>query len=272
MSDITFACPKCHQSLDAPEEIVGNLIECPTCKLIIEVPIRSQAAESPAPIPTPNPAPPPPPTQPESNRYVALFYICRNGQTVEGPLPADQLFSMIQRKELVPSVLVCVAGTDTWHPLNTMTDLNLAPAENSSDMASHRLVFGIGSCVAAGLLIFLSISLSGPSKKDKVDLEVLSVMVDTFIMNVDLGGQIGILNKESEKNSVLYEECIAESNRLKKVFSRQPEILNALHQQAYILKRWGHVNNGFESVTPRERKEDKKTLYDLKPKFDSLAR
>jgi hypothetical protein len=52
-----------------------------------------------------------------------------------------------------------------------------------------------------------------------VDLEVLSVMVDTFIMNVDLGGQIGILNKESEKNSVLYEECIAESNRLKKVFS-----------------------------------------------------
>jgi transcriptional regulator with PAS, ATPase and Fis domain len=105
---------------------------------------------------------------------------------------------------------------------------------------------------------FLSISLSGPSKKDKVDLEALSVMVDTFIMNVDLGGQIGILNKESEKNSVLYEERIAESNRLKKVFSRQPEILNALHQQAYILKRWGHVNNGFESVTPRERKEDKK--------------
>ena len=135
-------------------------------------------------------------------------------------------------------------------------------------MASHRLLFGIGSCVAAGLLI-LFITLSGPSKKDKVDLAVLSVMVDTFIMNVDLGGQIGILNKESEKNSVLYQECIAESNRLKKVFSSQSEILNALHQQEYILKRWGHVNNGLESVTPRERKEDKKTLYDLKPKFDS---
>lgn len=272
MSDITFACPKCHQSLDAPEEIVGNLIECPTCKLIIEVPIRSQAAESPtAPIPTLNPAPPPPPTQPESNHNVALFYICRNGQTVEGPLPADQLFSMIQRKELVPSVLVCVAGTDTWHPLNTMTDLSLAPAENSSDIASHRLLFGIGLCVAAVLLI-LFITLPGPSKQDKVALEVLSIEVDTFIMKVDLEGQIGTLNKHSAENSVLYQKCIAESNRLAKVFSRQPDILNALRQQEYILKRWGNVNDGLENVTPRERKEDKKTLYDLKPKFDSLAR
>jgi hypothetical protein len=41
MPDIHFECPKCNQSLDAPEELVGQLIECPSCNETIEIPIHS---------------------------------------------------------------------------------------------------------------------------------------------------------------------------------------------------------------------------------------
>ena len=38
MSDIKFACPKCNQSLEAPEEMKGATIECPTCKESLTIP------------------------------------------------------------------------------------------------------------------------------------------------------------------------------------------------------------------------------------------
>lgn len=31
MSDIKFKCPACSQSLEAPAEMAGQLIDCPTC-------------------------------------------------------------------------------------------------------------------------------------------------------------------------------------------------------------------------------------------------
>ena len=63
MPDIHFDCPKCKQTLDAPEELAAQLIECPTCKETIEVPVRSQRKEVPKP-PAPEPPPPTPSVQP----------------------------------------------------------------------------------------------------------------------------------------------------------------------------------------------------------------
>jgi len=59
MPDIHFDCPKCKQTLDAPEELATQLIECPTCKETIEVPVRSQLKEAPKPPEPPKPAPTP---------------------------------------------------------------------------------------------------------------------------------------------------------------------------------------------------------------------
>jgi uncharacterized paraquat-inducible protein A len=47
MPDIHFECPKCKQTLDAPDELAGQLIECPTCKETIEVPVRSRQVKLP---------------------------------------------------------------------------------------------------------------------------------------------------------------------------------------------------------------------------------
>lgn len=40
MPDIHFQCAKCNQSIDAPDELASQLIECPTCKETIKVPPR----------------------------------------------------------------------------------------------------------------------------------------------------------------------------------------------------------------------------------------
>ena len=45
MPDIKFNCPHCNQSLEAPTDMVGQLIECPSCKQTLEV-ARSQARSS----------------------------------------------------------------------------------------------------------------------------------------------------------------------------------------------------------------------------------
>lgn len=44
MSDINFDCPKCGQNLDAPPDLAGLFIECPSCNAIIKVPTMSGAA------------------------------------------------------------------------------------------------------------------------------------------------------------------------------------------------------------------------------------
>ena len=60
MPDIHFECPKCKQPMDAPQELVAQLIECPTCKETIEVPVHSQHKDPPKPPePAPKPAPSP---------------------------------------------------------------------------------------------------------------------------------------------------------------------------------------------------------------------
>ncbi len=56
MPDIHFECPKCKQTLNAPEELATQLIECPTCKDTIEVPARSQPTKPPIQLPSPTPA------------------------------------------------------------------------------------------------------------------------------------------------------------------------------------------------------------------------
>lgn len=38
MSDITFSCPSCGEVLEATDEIIGSLVECPTCGKEFTVP------------------------------------------------------------------------------------------------------------------------------------------------------------------------------------------------------------------------------------------
>lgn len=55
MSEIHFCCPKCNQPIDAPAQLASQLINCPTCREEIEVPIRSVPKKPPPPLPPSNP-------------------------------------------------------------------------------------------------------------------------------------------------------------------------------------------------------------------------
>ena len=46
MSDLKFTCPHCKQSLEAPEEMLGQVIDCPSCSKQIQVP-KPQARTAP---------------------------------------------------------------------------------------------------------------------------------------------------------------------------------------------------------------------------------
>ena len=60
MSNLNFSCPHCQQSLDIPEELLGQVVECPTCNGSIQLP-EPEPVAAPEPEPTPEPAPAPQP-------------------------------------------------------------------------------------------------------------------------------------------------------------------------------------------------------------------
>ena len=44
MADISFACPNCSQVLEAPEDMAGQVVECPACQQQITVPAPAATA------------------------------------------------------------------------------------------------------------------------------------------------------------------------------------------------------------------------------------
>ena len=51
MGEIRFECPKCRQSLAAPEELATQMIDCPTCSEAIHVPLQGRPLRAEAPPP-----------------------------------------------------------------------------------------------------------------------------------------------------------------------------------------------------------------------------
>ena len=45
MNDLKFACPHCNQPLEVPEELLGQVLECPSCKNQIQTPQRASLAK-----------------------------------------------------------------------------------------------------------------------------------------------------------------------------------------------------------------------------------
>jgi len=50
MSDFKFNCPHCEQPLEAPKEMLGQTIECPSCKGAIELPAPAPQPKSITPV------------------------------------------------------------------------------------------------------------------------------------------------------------------------------------------------------------------------------
>jgi hypothetical protein len=73
MPEEILYCPSCSHKLRVPEELLGQIVQCPVCRLVFTAPIRGGTAPrrlppQPAMPSPPSPAPPPetPPAQPPS--------------------------------------------------------------------------------------------------------------------------------------------------------------------------------------------------------------
>lgn len=65
MPDINFNCSECGQNLDAPDDMVGLFVECPSCQKIIKIPgpgVEPSAKR----VRSAPPARPPPPEPPKA--------------------------------------------------------------------------------------------------------------------------------------------------------------------------------------------------------------
>jgi DNA-directed RNA polymerase subunit RPC12/RpoP len=51
MNDLNFVCPSCRQSLEAPEELLGQTVQCPSCSTTINVPHQMATASAYTPPP-----------------------------------------------------------------------------------------------------------------------------------------------------------------------------------------------------------------------------
>lgn len=104
------------------------------------------------------------PTAPAAPR----LYFCRDGQTVEGPFPADLVRQMVQRKELSLITSVCVEGTEAWLPFNELPPPalpELSPAAKGCGVIGGIilfLIFGLPLCI---LLYYVLTSLLNFSLK-----------------------------------------------------------------------------------------------------------
>jgi DNA-directed RNA polymerase subunit RPC12/RpoP len=65
MSDIKFMCPHCGQHIEAPEEMVDQVVDCPACQKQMTVPLHMAQATTQKPTLVPPPPLPPPAAQTE---------------------------------------------------------------------------------------------------------------------------------------------------------------------------------------------------------------
>lgn len=64
MGAIEFACDFCKQTLEATDDMAGQIVDCPNCQKPITIPAPKPPAASPKPVPAPAPARSAPPPRP----------------------------------------------------------------------------------------------------------------------------------------------------------------------------------------------------------------
>jgi len=78
MSDLKFNCPHCDQPLEAPEQMLGQVVPCPSCQGQVQLPEPEPPAEPARPtpaVPTPSTSSPEPPPTDEPPAEDEIFLI-----------------------------------------------------------------------------------------------------------------------------------------------------------------------------------------------------
>jgi hypothetical protein len=179
MSEFKFNCPHCNQSLEAPEEMLGDTIECPACKGFIQLP-----AYAPKPTPqmkkTPLRVSTPPPTPHEEQPW--YYYV--KGKRV-GPADASQIHALATQGAIDNSTLVWREGFSEWIPLGqtTLKVASSAPPPLTGTAVSNGLVWTVAFLPILGTL--LEYLIAEMTKSDPHNLWFITICLNIVICVAD---------------------------------------------------------------------------------------
>lgn len=92
MADFKFNCPHCKQSLEAPEEMLGQTINCPACQGALKLPKPDPQPPRPLPRPSPPPAPTaPPPIQKQQSVPYAVKVLTSKDRFFSGKFDPEKV-------------------------------------------------------------------------------------------------------------------------------------------------------------------------------------
>jgi len=131
MSHIVFTCPCCIQSIEAPEELANQLIDCPTCKETVEVPTGSRLAQTEVAISSEPPSGTPPPAS--------------TAQPALSPQPAEK-FGTRESIGIIGAIVLFVGVFTPIFSVPIMGQLNYF--QNGNGDGAIVLVLAVSSLVA----------------------------------------------------------------------------------------------------------------------------
>jgi hypothetical protein len=99
MSDLKIACPHCNQPLAVPEELLGQILDCPSCGNHIQ---------------TPSPL--------KEGRRVSAYNLIGGDGKQYGPVTEDQLRQWMREGRIDKATRVQAEGTADWKPLGELAE------------------------------------------------------------------------------------------------------------------------------------------------------
>jgi formylglycine-generating enzyme required for sulfatase activity len=129
MDDLKFDCPHCNQSLEAPEELFGQSVDCPACKGLIVIPNPRAVL---APLPETSQQPAPQSSIPDVNMRQVIWSVVAPGQMAIASQDPNKILSL---------------GPDC---IPTVIDVFLRPQDPSTGIACNQAVLAIVLASFAG--------------------------------------------------------------------------------------------------------------------------
>ena len=178
MVELKFNCPHCNQSLEAPEEMLGENIECPACNGAIQLP-----------IPEPNPVLKKMQIRvvsqkPETTEEPPKWYYNIKGKRV-GPVDAIQIQSLAIQGVINNSTLVWREGFSEWVAVGqtTLKLVSSGPPPLTGEAVGNGLVWTVAFVPILGTLLQHFIAMI--TESDSNNLWFITIILNILICIAD---------------------------------------------------------------------------------------
>ena len=112
MTEIKFDCPHCGQSMEAPPEMLGDMVDCPFCSKSIVVSSSEQEPSKTPPLLNRQNA-----VKPIQDKCSAFEWHYASGEKRIGPVSEEVIKQLIEIGTITRGMLVWRKGMPSWLPI-----------------------------------------------------------------------------------------------------------------------------------------------------------